>query len=102
MKYKGIELKEVTEPQLFNPPKEMLVWDSSNGCPFKSFVHAIINRNRNPVITDNATWQHCADIPEELKSNPVTYRELARWLAEGNGELVLSDKSSTCYPYLTY
>lgn len=27
MEYKGIELKEVTEPQLFNPPKKMLVWD---------------------------------------------------------------------------
>ena len=28
MEYKGIELKEVTEPQLFNPPKRMLVWDN--------------------------------------------------------------------------
>lgn len=27
MKYKGIELKEVTEPQLFDPPKKMLVWE---------------------------------------------------------------------------
>ena len=27
MKYKGIELKEITEPQIFNPPKKMLVWD---------------------------------------------------------------------------
>ena len=27
MKYKGIELKEVTKPQLFDPPKKMFVWD---------------------------------------------------------------------------
>lgn len=26
MKYKGIELKEITEPQIFDPPKKMLVW----------------------------------------------------------------------------
>lgn len=27
MKYKGVELKPITTPQAFNPPKEMLVWD---------------------------------------------------------------------------
>ena len=28
MKYKGIELKEITEPQVFNPPRVMVVWDN--------------------------------------------------------------------------
>lgn len=86
MKYKGIELKEVTEPQLFDTPKKMLVWDVYNECPSTAKVCAIINRYDNRVITENAAWRHCAEIPEELK-NHVTRRELARWLAQGNGEV---------------
>ena len=83
MKYKGIELKEITEPQLFNPPKKMFVWDScANIVELK--VYAIASREQFPVICENSNWKHCAEIPE---SKPVTYRELARWLAEGNGEV---------------
>lgn len=84
MKYKGIELKEVTEPQLFDTPKKMLVWDVYNECPSTAKVCAIINRYDNRVITENAAWRHCAEIPE---AKLATYRELARWLAEGNGEV---------------
>ena len=83
MEYKGIELKEVTEPKIFDPPKKMLVWDGNDGCPAAVNVYAIVNRKDFRVITENSTWQHCAEIPEQKK---VTYRELARWLAEGNGE----------------
>lgn len=83
MKYKGIELKEVTEPQLFNPPKKMFVWDScANIVELK--VYAIASREQFPVICENSNWKHCAEIPE---SKTVTYRELARWLAKGNGEV---------------
>lgn len=28
MKYKEMDLKEITEPQIFDPPKKMVVWDS--------------------------------------------------------------------------
>ena len=87
MKYKGIELKEVTEQQIFDPPKEMFVWDTDYGCPSTDNVCAIINRNHFRVITENVTWKHCAEIPE---SKLVTYRELARWLSEGNGEVMWS------------
>ena len=82
MKYKGIELTEVTEPQLFDPPKKMLVWGR-----YKSIneldVYAIVSRKDFPVICENSTWRHCAEIPEQKK---VTNRELACWLAGGNGE----------------
>ena len=86
MKYKGIELTEVTEPQLFNPPKKMLVWGRYEGIT-ELDVYAIVSRKDFPVICENSTWQHCAEIPEEQKSKPVTYREIARWLANGNGEV---------------
>lgn len=84
MKYKGIELKEITEPQLFNPPKPMLVWDN-DGEPSELNVCAIVKRDGFRVITERSAWRHCAEIPEELKL--ATYRELARWLAEGKGEM---------------
>lgn len=76
MKYKGIELKEVTEPQLFNPPKKMLVWDiCTNIVELK--VYAIASREQFPVICENSTWKHCAEIPTVTESELVTYRELA-------------------------
>ena len=83
MKYKGIELKEITEPQLFNPPKPMLVWDVDGESPTKLNVCAIVNRDGFRVITDRSAWRHCAEIPEVL----ATHRELAKWLAQGNGEM---------------
>lgn len=87
MKYKGIELKEITEPQLFNPPKPMLVWDSDDeDHPNELNVCAIVNRNGFRVITERSAWRHCAEIPKQPKKL-VTYRELARWLAEGKGEM---------------
>lgn len=86
MKYKGIELKEITEPQLFDPPKKMLVWGTYEGIT-ELDVYAIVSRKDFPVICENSTWQHCAEIPEVPESKFVTYRELARWLAKGNGEV---------------
>ena len=87
MKYKGIELKEVTEPQLFDPPKKMLVWDSYSDI-VELDVYAIASRKDFPVICENSTWRHCAEIPEQKKA---TNRELACWLAKGNGELKVDD-----------
>lgn len=85
MKYKGIELTEVTEPQLFDPPKKMLVWERYGGIT-ELDVYAIVSRKDFPVICENSTWQYCAEIPKVPELELVTYRELARWLAEGNGE----------------
>lgn len=99
MKYKGIELEEVTEPQIFNPPKPMMVWDVDNGGPVKLNVCAIVNREGgNRVITERTDWKHCAEIPEA----PATHRELARWLAEGKGELRLYSSCSNCSTFICY
>ena len=86
MKYKGIELKEINEPQIFNPPKKMLVWGRYESIT-ELDVYAITSRKDFPVICENSTWRHCAEIPEVHESKLVTYRELARWLAKGNGEV---------------
>ena len=86
MKYKGIELTEVTEPQLFAPPKKMLVWDNCSNIA-EIDVYAIVSRGDFRVICENSSWRHCAEIPKVPELELVTYRELARWLAEGNGEV---------------
>lgn len=85
MKYKGIELKEVTESQIFDPPKKMLVW-GSYGQITELDVYAITSRKEYPVICENSIWLHCAEIPEVPEPKHVTNRELACWLAGGNGE----------------
>ena len=88
MKYKGIELKEITEPQIFDPPKKMLVWEWESYESIQELdVCAIVSRKDFPVICENSTWRHCAEIPAVTESELVTYRELAHWLAKGNGEV---------------
>ena len=86
MKYKGIELEEVTEPQLFAPPKKMLVWDNCSNI-VELDVYAIVSREDFRVICENSSWRHCSEIPEAHESKLVTCRELASWLAKGNGEV---------------
>ena len=99
MDYKGIELKEVTEPQLFDPPKKMLVWESYENITELN-VYAIVGRKDFPVICENSTWKHCAEIPES-KPKSVTYRELSRWLAEGNGEVMWANNVLSNWNYST-
>lgn len=88
MKYKGIELKEVAEPQVFDPPKDMFVWNDGDDSSAlaQASVCAIVRYREYPVISTGWYYKHCAEIPEP-KPKPVTYRELARWLAEGHGEV---------------
>ena len=83
MKYKGIELKQITTSQIFDPPKEMLVWDYVDSAPFKMPVHAIVASKTFPVIAEEGDYQYCAEIPETPR---VTNRELSKWLAKGHGE----------------
>ena len=100
MEYKGIELKEVTEPQLFDPPKKMLVWGRYKNITELN-VYAIVGRKDFPVICENSTWQHCAEIPKVHELELVTYRELARWLAEGNGEVMWANNVLSNWNYST-
>ena len=88
MEYNGIALTEVTESQIVDPPKKMLVWNYDPGCLLRADVLAIVNGRENgyPVITKTGTYRHCAEIPEEPKPRRATNRELSKWLAKGHGE----------------
>ena len=85
MKYNGIELVEITTPQIFDPQKEMLVWDDAQNTPNRGEVCAIIKcKNKTLAITSNLiTYAHCAEIP---KPRRATNRELVKWLSAGHGE----------------
>lgn len=85
MKYQGIELVEITTPQIFDPQEEMLVWNDTQSSPIKSEVCAIIKRkNKTCAITTNLImYDHCAEIP---KPRRATNRELVKWLSAGYGE----------------
>lgn len=100
MKYKGIELKEITEPQIFNPPKKMFVWGRYERIA-ELDVYAIVSRKDFPVICENSTWRHCAEIPAVTESELVTYRELAHWLAKGNGEVMWANNVLSNWNYST-
>ena len=99
MQYKGHELVEVTEPQVFNPPKKMLVWDSQDDSPTLEIVYAITKEATYPVVIDREDYgvydakMFCAEIPEEPKPRRATNRELAKWLAQCNGEMTFKSNS---------
>lgn len=92
IKHNGIELEEVTKPQIFDPPQEMLVIDEADDKPIKKRVAAILATGycHNVVATDETFWQSCFRIPDPLKPRRVTNRELAKWLAQGHGEWGIS------------
>lgn len=105
MKYKGIELKEITEPGNIVFPKKMVVWDniglgSNEPCVRK--VHALVKDNvgitrviASQLDKDDAgvaIWNHCAEIPDEAKPRRATWKELAYWLMDGKG-LVLDSET---------
>lgn len=87
MKYKGIELKEFTsdKPVVFNPARPMIVWDD-NQFPEKRLVEAYLPGLRFPVILPTGRTVYCAEIPDKMKPKRMTNRQLAEWLAMGNGE----------------
>ena len=99
MQYKGIEVKELTEPQIINPPRPMLVWDTGSTRPGIACVYAIgpssmaypVRTIDNYHISESIIYQHCADIPDDPKSRRATNREVSKWLALGNGEVTLNN-----------
>lgn len=94
IKYNGMELEEVTEPQIFDPPQEMLVMDEDSVTPVKKIVAAILATGycHNVVATDRTFWQSCFRFSDPRRA---TNRELSRWLAQGNGECRYSFQSCT-------
>ena len=100
--YNGMELEEVTTPQIFDPPQEMLVIDEDGDKPIKKKVAAILATGycHNVVATDETFWQRCFRIPDSPKPRRATNRELSRWLAQGNGECLGSqDDADTAWNY---
>ncbi len=88
MKYNGIELTEFTsdKPVIFDPPRKMLVWDTEGDPIYEDMVDGYFPNRSSRVLGTLETWAHCAEIPEETKPRLATNRELAKWLAQGNGE----------------
>lgn len=88
MKYKGIKLKEFKsdKPVVFDPPKEMLVWNLDDGKEAEPIlVQAYIPSRITKVISNVGLWLHCAEITEEPNPRRATNLELVKWLAQGNG-----------------
>ena len=90
MTYKGIELNEFEseKPVIFDPPKRMLVWDYNDETPTEAEVLAFIPSRYHRVVEQTSLYTHCAEIPEVL-CRRATNRELAKWLAHGNGQYQL-------------
>lgn len=95
MQYKGQELVKVTEPQVLDPPKEMLVWDfdsvESYAISKKKVLAILPNKDEyreneiKPVLaTDGTKWNFCANVPEPRLA---TYLEFSRWLSQGKGQV---------------
>lgn len=102
MQYKGIELKEITSKAEDFQPHKMLCWSDKATCPLEEYVVAIVKRSDDMLfITDHSIWSHGAEIPEEPRSRRATNRELARWLAQGNGECT-PDNPVNGYTYTSY
>lgn len=87
IKYNGMELEEFKELNVFDSPFEMCVWNDNDRLPTVKCVCAVIPyRHAGQVITTNGAYEHCALIPDPPKPRRATNRELAMWLAHGNGE----------------
>lgn len=107
MNYKGMKLKEITVTQVFDPPRQMFVWDKDDKCnePLVRTVYAVIRTiagTTQAVGTGSSRWLHCAEIPEELKPRTKpTNKELAEWCAKGNGQVhyVGAANVHSCYSY---
>jgi len=100
MKYKGIELKEFEseKPVLFDTPRKMLVWNDNDETPTEKDVLAFIPNRCYPVIATDDNLDHCAEIPEVM-CRRATNRELAKWLALGNGQIHFSGGISIWMEY---
>ena len=91
MIYQGKELKPITEPQVFDPPRKMFVWDERSVQPYVRDIVAILppcNVQRRVLTCGGVGWSYCAEFEEvsDYKPRYATRRELARWLAHGNGQ----------------
>lgn len=85
--YNGNEIESISECKVFDEPRNMLVWNRSYNGPIEKLVCAVIPyRSSGSVITTNGAYEYCAEITEKPAPRRATKQELARWIAQGNGE----------------
>lgn len=94
--YLGFEVDVVTEPQIFNPPKKMLVWDFVDDIKIKE-VWAIAPREINYRTPVHCTlfgecFDHCAEIPKGLldpEYAPKTFLGAKRYVKDLQSEICI-------------
>lgn len=109
MQNKGIVITEITEPQICNPPKRMLVWDFDVSKAVEKNVVAILPRKYECTVVVEETescaegfYRHCAEIPEAPKPRRATNKEVSKWLAQGNGQCEFHTCDNSRGPIKTY
>ena len=92
--YNGMELEEVTTPQIFDPPRKCLVWDENPEpyCTLRVSAICWTMFGSRVFCDDGTTWRHCAPLPDPPKSRRATWLEVARWCATGNGLVYDTDR----------
>jgi hypothetical protein len=99
--YNGMELEEFTsdKPVAFPKGTRAVFWEDDIAKDIFRFEGEIISYLpylKDPAVPFNcimhngshATFGHCAILPDPPKPRRATNRELARWLAQGNGEII--------------
>jgi len=92
MKYNGKELVPITTTDVQCLPKRMLVWDTLSNNAEERVVIALVKDKFDKIYviaqhesaSGIAIWEYCAEFPSVRNA---TNRELAEWLAKGNGEV---------------
>lgn len=98
--YNGMELEEFTskKPVAFPKGTRAVFWEDNIAKDIFRFEGEIISYLpylKDPAVPfscirhngSHATFAHCVLLPDTPKPHRATNRELARWLAQGNGEL---------------
>jgi hypothetical protein len=108
-----MELEEFTsdKPVAFPKGTRAVFWEDDIAKDIFRFEGEIISYLpylKDPAVPFNcimhngshATFGHCAILPDPPKPRRATNRELARWLAQGNGECLGSqDDADTAWNY---
>lgn len=96
-------MSELKSGVMRTPHNEGMVFDrgSSRISVTEDETEFYLKSEVDEVIRHQKYNQHCAEIPEVTESKPVTYRELARWLAKGNGEVMWANNVLSNWNYST-
>ena len=92
--YNGMELEEFAPENscFFDPPKKA-VFINEDHVPIREKQLFSFDKRFMCPFTDeeNLCWPYCALLPDPPKPRRATNRELSKWLAQGNGEVLCSD-----------